>query len=110
VELAQDYPWSSARGHCGLAADSLLSPLAPPECLVNLPPAEIQPRWAQWLADEDEQATATIRCNTLTGRPCGSAGFIEALEAVLGRVLRPKKRGPKPKAPHPARRNPTADG
>jgi len=97
VDRAQEYPWSSAREHCGLAHDGLLSPLAPPEWLVNLPQAEIQRRWAEWLQDEDEQETATIRRNTLTGRPCGPASFVQTLEGILSRVLHPQKRGPKPR-------------
>ena len=36
---------------------------------------------------------------TMTGRPCGSAGFVEKLESALGRVLRTRKPGPKPKRP-----------
>jgi putative transposase len=97
VDRAQEYPWSSAREHCGLAHDGLLSPLDPPEWLVNLPQAEVQRRWAEWLQDEDEHETATIRRNTLTGRPCGPASFVQTLEGILSRVLHPQKRGRKPK-------------
>jgi hypothetical protein len=59
------------------------------------------PDWSAWLGeDEDEQAAeaiVAIRQQTRTGRPCGPRGFIEHLESPLGRLLRPRKRGPKPK-------------
>lgn len=91
VARAEDYPWSSAAVHAGLRGeDPLLAPERPfPGTVVN---------WAEWLAGglarEDCEA---IRRNTLTGRPCGSDDFVEALEASLGRGLRPAKRGRKPK-------------
>tara|TARA_B110000285_G_C14673693_1_gene401542 strand:+ start:54 stop:188 length:135 start_codon:yes stop_codon:yes gene_type:complete len=33
--------------------------------------------------------------NTRTGRPLGSINFIETLEAMTGKMLRPRKPGPK---------------
>ncbi|MBI1785299.1 hypothetical protein HYR69_09165 [Candidatus Sumerlaeota bacterium] len=51
-----------------------------------------------WLAEGlDDESADTIRANTSTGRPSGSEGFIETLEGVLGRTLRPRKTGRKPK-------------
>jgi len=44
------------------------------------------------------------RRHTRTGRPLGEPGFVERLEFLLGRVLRPGKRGPKPKNPADRRR------
>lgn len=98
VARAEEYPWSSARGHCGLAADALLLALAPPEWLANMSAEEVHGWWAEWLRNEDEREKATIRHNTLTGRPCGSASFVQTLEGILGRVLHPQKPGPKAKA------------
>ena len=40
-----------------------------------------------------------------TGRPLGARSFAEKLEAMLGRTLLPRKRGPKPKAKQGAERN-----
>ena len=40
---------------------------------------------------------ASIRPQTMTGRPSGSKDFIARLEGLLGRILHPKKPGPKRK-------------
>ena len=54
--------------------------------------------WSQWLElPPDEKMTDTIRRNTCTGRPSGSEAFISQLENRLSRLLRPQKRGRKPK-------------
>ncbi len=88
VELAQDYPWSSAAAHCGLRDDPLLSPF-------DINPLLI-PDWAAWLAAGQPTAEIeSIRKNTRTGRPLGSEQFIEGMETRLGRRLRPAKRGRK---------------
>jgi putative transposase len=47
------------------------------------------------LSDEEVEM---LRRHTRTGRPLGEIGFIERLEDFLGRLLRPGKRGRKPKA------------
>jgi REP element-mobilizing transposase RayT len=53
--------------------------------------------------------TARLRHCTRTGRPTGGARFIARLEALVGRVLRPKKGGrprkKKPNTRHRRRRN-----
>jgi len=54
--------------------------------------------WSDWLIDglrEDE--IEDLRRHTRTGRPLEDPSFVERLEALVGRVLRPRKRGPKPK-------------
>ena len=38
-----------------------------------------------------------MRRHEATGRPLGSQGFVERLQALLGRTLLPQKRGGKPK-------------
>lgn len=92
VERAEDYPWSSAAAHCGLRNDVLLAKQFPPEGIVE--------DWQEWLRNEEDSATVkTIRRHTGTGRPCGSPSFVAKLEASLGRVLRPQKRGRKRKRP-----------
>ena len=57
------------------------------------------PGWSAYLDSEDAPAVAAIRRQTMTGRPCGSRPFVEHLESALGRLLHPRKRGPKPKKP-----------
>ncbi len=90
VERAEDYPWSSAAAHCGLRMDSLLSEGFPPEGIIS--------DWSAWLREEDEQMLKTIRRQTHVGLPCGNREFIDRLENLLGRSLRPQKRGRKPKS------------
>jgi len=89
VPRAEDYTWSSAAGHCGLAADQLLSG--------DLEQADHVGNWRAWLLDEDDQAVRMLRERTRTGRPCGPAEFVERLEKLVGRPLTARKRGRKPK-------------
>ena len=52
--------------------------------------------WREYLeADESQAALATIRHNTHTGRPLGSAEFLRAVEGQTKRRLALQKRGPK---------------
>jgi len=92
VAVAEDYPWSSAAPHCGLRADAVLSS--------DFPPPGVVADWAEWLADAaaDAAAVAALRAHTRTGRPCGTPSFVERIEAALERILRPRKRGRKPRA------------
>jgi REP-associated tyrosine transposase len=90
VERAEDYRWSSAAAHCGLRVDGVLSD--PCELTSRKPPDQ----WAQWLGEPWEaeaEITTRLRQCTHTGRPAGTAGFIASLEALVGRVLRPRKVG-----------------
>lgn len=87
VGYAHEHPWSSARARCLGTADPLLATDFPPPGIIN--------DWAQWLCDEDDDTTQTIRQATRTGRPCGSSRFLDRLEGMLGRTLRPRKRGPR---------------
>jgi len=90
IERAEAYKWSSAAHHCGLRHDPVLSP--------DFPPRGVIEDWHAWLsAPEDEAAITTIRQSTHTGRPCGSPTFIDQLQNLLQRTLRPKKRGRKHK-------------
>lgn len=88
---AEEYAWSSAPAHCGLRSDPLLARGFPREGVVE--------DWSSWLAGEQAEQTDAIRSRTMTGRPCGSMEFIERLEGLLGRILKPKKPGRKPKKP-----------
>ena len=92
VACAEDWPWSSAAAHCGPRGDALLSKIEMPWPV---------PDWSGYLREEHETELEMLRRQTRSGRPCGSTGFVERLEATLGRILHPRKRGPKPKkTPH----------
>ena len=90
VKRAEDYAWSSAAAHCGRRSDPVLGS--------DWPPAGVVADWSAWLAIEQEpQEIKTIRERTMTGRPCGHTPFLERLETILGRALKPKKPGRKRK-------------
>lgn len=63
-------------------------------------------QWRSWLSQPweelEEQMVARLRRCTRTGRPAGGESFIERLESLLGRVLRPKKGG-RPRKPNAER-------
>ena len=90
VARAEDYPWSSAPARCGLRRDHLL---------VDVPELASQAGdWSAWLRAEDESATVSaLRLHTCTGRPLGSTAFLNLLENLLGRTVRPRKPGRPPK-------------
>jgi putative transposase len=89
VKKAENYKWSSARGHCGLASDALLKPK--PAWRKNLDDIK---NWSKWLAEPDEeQALLILRRNTMMGLPCGSEKFIRKIEKRAGRDLRYKPQG-----------------
>jgi len=93
VRRAEEYAWSSARGHGALRRDSILA--------ADFPPPGVIGNWREWLQDEDEMLSDLVRRQTQTGRPCGSRPFVERLEGLLKRVLQLQKVGrkKKPKLP-----------
>jgi len=54
--------------------------------------------WKYFLAITDEEELALLKKHERSGRPLGETSFVECLEADMERMLRPAKRGPKPKA------------
>ena len=44
-----------------------------------------------------EEELGELRRHVRTGRPLGDETFVGRLEEMLGRALKPQKRGPKPK-------------
>jgi hypothetical protein len=44
-----------------------------------------------------EEDLSDIRHHARTGRPLGDEAFLALLEGMVGPVLKPQKRGPKPK-------------
>jgi hypothetical protein len=54
--------------------------------------------WLAWLEEGlSEEDVERLRRHTRTSRPLGDASFLDQLETLLNRVLRPLKRRPKPK-------------
>ena len=80
-----DYPWSSARYHCGISdQDSLITEPLLPAMVDN---------WTQFLQTTDEDQNRLILKKTKTGRPLGGAEFIKQMEHLTGRVLKMKAPG-----------------
>lgn len=91
VDVAENYPWSSARAHIYGIKDEVLSPL----------PLSLQVKdWRSYLrSSESEEEIMAFRENARSGKPLGSDEFICKLELMLGRKIRrrppgrPKKQG-----------------
>ncbi len=91
----ENWPWSSARGRIRGSADPLLSDDCP-----MLQAREVQDvgDWADYLAvGLSDEIQDKFQRHERTGRPLGSADFVERLGKTLGRDLTRKKPGPKPK-------------
>ena len=85
---AEAWMWSSAAAHCGAEARSEILDL---EVWRKNWTASA---WRQYLAaGEMESELTEIRRCTHTGRPLGSAEFVQALEASMKRRLAPQKGG-----------------
>ena len=89
VPSAGQWPWSSARPHLSGRDDGLVK-VAPLLAMAG-----------DWNALLDsavrEEELEDLREHGRTGRPLGDATFLERLEKIVGRPLKPQKRGPKPK-------------
>jgi putative transposase len=89
VEDACDWPWSSARAHLS-GQDDCLVKVAPLLAMIG--------DWRAFLNSAvPEQELKDLRQHVRTGRPLGDDAFLGRLEEMVGRVLKPQKRGPKPK-------------
>jgi len=54
--------------------------------------------WGDFLKSAmPEEELRDIRRHARTGRPLGDESFLARLEEMVGRVLKPQRRGPKPK-------------
>ncbi|HYD36719.1 MAG TPA: transposase [Allosphingosinicella sp.] len=81
----EGWRWSSARSHLGLGGDPLTE---------RSPLLERMPEWRGWLeAGLDEEALATIRERERSEVPLGGDSFLARLAAMVGRDLRPRRRG-----------------
>lgn len=89
VKRARDWRWASTRAQLSGRADGLTA-LAPVRARF--------PDFAGLLAlGPDEEAFKRLRQAATVGRPLGNDRFMKNLERITKRVLRPAKRGPKPK-------------
>ena len=90
---AEAWRWSSAAAHVAGHDDELVA-VGP--MLERLGPTD--GTWRKYLrGDTPADVAERLWRHESTGRPLGSDAFVEALEQSLGRPLRPRKRGPKPK-------------
>jgi putative transposase len=89
VRTPQQYPWSSANAHLKKRDDRLVRV----EPLLSLAGP-----WRRFLAQSlDGPTVERLQSHERTGRPIGSDAFVAKLEKRLGRTLRPRKPGRKPK-------------
>jgi putative transposase len=89
---AWDYEWSSARPHCGEADGTGLLDLKDWKRRIG------SRDWKKLLGEWDEEKVERpLRERTSTGRPLGSERFLNELEAMLGRRVRPLPIGRPPK-------------
>ena len=85
VADAAEWPWSSARAHLS-GRDDRLATVAPLLAMVN--------DWRAFLNSAiGEEELRDLRSHGRTGRPLGSSTFLEHLESIAGRVLKPQKGG-----------------
>ena len=90
VPQAQDWQWSSVAAHLSGKYDKL----------VKVEP--ILERYGEFGAflgqtTEDPTAFKSLRESETTGRPLGGEEWMEKLEKLTGRAMKPQKRGPKKK-------------
>ena len=91
VTDAADWPWSSANAHLSASDDALVQ-VAPLLTIID--------DWHAFLdVATSEDQLDQLRDHGRTGRPLGDSTFLERLEKLIGRVLRPKKPGRKTRFP-----------
>jgi putative transposase len=89
VENADQWPWSSARAHLSGRDDRVVK-AAPLLAMVG--------DWRSFLNSAmREEEIEDLRMHGRTGRPLGSESFLDHLEVLAGRVLKPQKGGRPPK-------------
>jgi putative transposase len=81
--------WSSAAAHVAGRDDALVR---------VAPLLERVKGWREYLMEPLEaQEQELWRRHERTGQPLGEPAFLDRIEAIIGRIVRPAKRGPKPK-------------
>ncbi len=82
----ESYLWSSARAHIKGREDKLLDK--------NKPLLHFVPDWScflkEWPSEQDPKA---IERHLQTGRPRGNDNFLDSVESMVGRTVRPQKPG-----------------
>jgi len=86
VASPEDYPWSSARAQL-MGQDDKLVKVEPLLSIVG--------NWRDFLSLSSEDEMTTFRKHERSGRPLGDESFVDNIEALLKRTLRPQKPGPK---------------
>ena len=100
VERARQWPWSSAKAYLSGRDDRLVK-VAPLLAMVG--------DWKAFLRSAvQEEELRDLREHGRTGRPLGSSAFLDRLESLVGRILKPQKPGPKPR-PRKARTRKSAN-
>lgn len=85
----ENYLWSSAKPRIKVVKDTFLKPFRSFHVVHN---------WADYLERPmDPTEMNKIQLHLQTGRPRGSDLFLDNIEMAIGRSVRPKKRGRKPK-------------
>ena len=85
VGRARDWPWSSAKAHLSGRDDRLVR-VAPMLAMI----ADWRGLLNSAIREEDLR---DLREHARTGCPLGNAAFVDRLERVIGRILRPRKSG-----------------
>ena len=85
---AEDWGWSSVGAHFSGKDDGLVT---------VAPVLQQFGEFAAFLGQytDDEMAFSALRRSETTGGPVGGEAWVESLEILTGRALRPQKRGPK---------------
>ncbi len=86
VDQPENYCWSSASAHLKGEDDSLVK---------VQPMLDRIPRWSDFLSSSDRSKDEVLQRHASTGRPIGTDGFLDGLEKMTGRSLRPLKVGRK---------------
>lgn len=85
----ENYLWSSAKARIKIVQNNFLKPFEAFHMTHN---------WEDFLARPmDPKEMNDIQLHLQTGRPRGSDLFLDTIEEQIGRTVRPKKRGRKPK-------------
>jgi putative transposase len=86
VGCAWDYSWSSTREHLSLGGDGLVSE--------RWPSGDLRKQWRELLIEPGEKGEIDrVRRSTLSGIPAGEEDFLEKIESLVKRALKPKKVG-----------------
>jgi putative transposase len=85
VAHAEDWRWSSAQAHLA-GRDDCLVKVAPLLAMIG--------DWRAFLdSAQPEEELRRLRMHACTGRPLGGEAFLDRVEAIVGRLLRPQKGG-----------------